>query len=463
MREPASGVEALTPSEVRVAELAAEGLTNREVAQALFVSEKTVETHLGRVYRKLDIKSRHALPAALGERHTGERRREVDPPQPGEQRRGHRQGHLGSGAQRLRAHPLVRRVCAAAARAEAVDRELDAASRHVARVARPAALGGDDRAPERLGGGSEHLRRGHARVHPGPCAHHARLQPDLVVLRGNRLEHGVKGLETVGAQVAQQLAGGRHDVEGVARAQDRRHRGEAVGAGRVAAGGHELATVASARRALRPFSGADPECEERPWACTWSVAAALRFTITASSPAGRALAGLEAEAGVEVREALGMGERRRAPLLVVHEQDHRIGVQLGPLGQLPHQAERERHAALHVDRTRAGVAVAVAAQRTVRVVRDHRVEVPEQEHPGVAGPAQPPEEVAGVAGRGALQALDLGLGGQEGGASATHSSAPSRSPDGDDTATSASSSRSAASAMREAASIIRAALRSGSS
>ena len=72
IREPASGVEALTPSEVRVAELAAEGLTNREVAQALFVSEKTVETHLGRVYRKLDIKSRHALPGALAERKAAE-------------------------------------------------------------------------------------------------------------------------------------------------------------------------------------------------------------------------------------------------------------------------------------------------------------------------------------------------------------------------------------------------------
>ena len=58
--------------EVRVAELAAEGLTNREVAQALFVSEKTVETHLGRVYRKLDIKSRHALPGALADRRTAE-------------------------------------------------------------------------------------------------------------------------------------------------------------------------------------------------------------------------------------------------------------------------------------------------------------------------------------------------------------------------------------------------------
>jgi len=72
MREPARGVEGLTPSEVRVAELAAEGMTNREVAQALFVSEKTVETHLGRVYRKLDIKSRHALPGALGERHSAD-------------------------------------------------------------------------------------------------------------------------------------------------------------------------------------------------------------------------------------------------------------------------------------------------------------------------------------------------------------------------------------------------------
>ena len=72
IREPATGVEALTPSEVRVAELAAEGLTNREVAQSLFVSEKTVETHLGRVYRKLDIKSRHALSGALANRGTAE-------------------------------------------------------------------------------------------------------------------------------------------------------------------------------------------------------------------------------------------------------------------------------------------------------------------------------------------------------------------------------------------------------
>src|SRR4029450_11845257 len=78
IREPVSGVEALTPSEVRVAELVAEGLTNREVAQALFVSEKTVETHLGRVYRKLDIKSRHAVRAPPRETHLRRVSRRLD-------------------------------------------------------------------------------------------------------------------------------------------------------------------------------------------------------------------------------------------------------------------------------------------------------------------------------------------------------------------------------------------------
>jgi DNA-binding CsgD family transcriptional regulator len=60
-----SGLDSLTGSERRVAEMAAEGLTNREIAQALFVTEKTVEAHMGHTFRKLDIASRSQLPAAL--------------------------------------------------------------------------------------------------------------------------------------------------------------------------------------------------------------------------------------------------------------------------------------------------------------------------------------------------------------------------------------------------------------
>jgi len=60
------GVESLTPSERRVAELAASGMTNRQIAQHLFVTVKTVEAHLSAAYDKLDIESRRQLPAVLG-------------------------------------------------------------------------------------------------------------------------------------------------------------------------------------------------------------------------------------------------------------------------------------------------------------------------------------------------------------------------------------------------------------
>ncbi len=62
-----AGADSLTPSERRVAELAAAGGTNREIAQTLFVTEKTVETHLGRAFRKLDISSRRQLPDVLAD------------------------------------------------------------------------------------------------------------------------------------------------------------------------------------------------------------------------------------------------------------------------------------------------------------------------------------------------------------------------------------------------------------
>ena len=60
-----SGVDALTASERRVAELAVRGLRNREIAEALFVCLKTVEVHLGRAYTKLGIKGRAQLAEAL--------------------------------------------------------------------------------------------------------------------------------------------------------------------------------------------------------------------------------------------------------------------------------------------------------------------------------------------------------------------------------------------------------------
>jgi DNA-binding CsgD family transcriptional regulator len=62
-----SGVTALTASERRVADMAAGGPTNREIAQALFVTPRTVEVHLSSVYRKLRIRSRSQLAAALAE------------------------------------------------------------------------------------------------------------------------------------------------------------------------------------------------------------------------------------------------------------------------------------------------------------------------------------------------------------------------------------------------------------
>jgi DNA-binding CsgD family transcriptional regulator/tetratricopeptide (TPR) repeat protein len=69
-RREEQGVEALTASEMRVAKLAATGLSNVEIAQGLFVSVKTVETHLARVYGKFGLSgtgSRWRLAGLLGD------------------------------------------------------------------------------------------------------------------------------------------------------------------------------------------------------------------------------------------------------------------------------------------------------------------------------------------------------------------------------------------------------------
>jgi DNA-binding CsgD family transcriptional regulator len=69
------GVEALTPSELRVVRLAADGRTNREIAHELYVTIKTVEGHLGRAYAKLGITGR----AGLGDALAGEKTRVPTP------------------------------------------------------------------------------------------------------------------------------------------------------------------------------------------------------------------------------------------------------------------------------------------------------------------------------------------------------------------------------------------------
>ncbi len=63
-----TGVDALTPSERRIARMAADGMANKEIAQALFVTVRTVETHLSHTYVKLEIDSRGQLAGALGDR-----------------------------------------------------------------------------------------------------------------------------------------------------------------------------------------------------------------------------------------------------------------------------------------------------------------------------------------------------------------------------------------------------------
>jgi DNA-binding CsgD family transcriptional regulator len=60
-----TGVDSLTTSERRIAELASEGLTNREIAQTLFITNRTVEGHLTSVFRKLLVDSRDELAAEL--------------------------------------------------------------------------------------------------------------------------------------------------------------------------------------------------------------------------------------------------------------------------------------------------------------------------------------------------------------------------------------------------------------
>jgi DNA-binding CsgD family transcriptional regulator len=66
-RRALSGVDALTPSERRITAMAADGLSNRQIAQDLFLTPRTVEFHLSNAFRKLDISARTQLQGALAQ------------------------------------------------------------------------------------------------------------------------------------------------------------------------------------------------------------------------------------------------------------------------------------------------------------------------------------------------------------------------------------------------------------
>jgi formamidopyrimidine-DNA glycosylase len=108
-----------------------------------------------------------------------------------------------------------------------------------------------------------------------------------------------------------------------------------------------------------------------------------------------------------------VAERGGPPLLVADQQQRDLGVVLAALGERAHDPEREHDAALHVDRAGADQLVAVALQRAVGLVRDHGVDVAEQQDAAAAGAAEVDDEVVGVVGRRAGDALEARVVGRE--------------------------------------------------
>ncbi len=65
-KRPASGWESLTPTENNVVKLVAEGFGNKDIADRMFISPRTVQTHLTHVYAKLGLESRIQLVQEAG-------------------------------------------------------------------------------------------------------------------------------------------------------------------------------------------------------------------------------------------------------------------------------------------------------------------------------------------------------------------------------------------------------------
>jgi DNA-binding CsgD family transcriptional regulator len=67
-KRPAGGWDSLTPTELRVVELVAQGLTNPEIGKRMFLTRSTAKIHLSHMYAKLDVRNRSELAALVARR-----------------------------------------------------------------------------------------------------------------------------------------------------------------------------------------------------------------------------------------------------------------------------------------------------------------------------------------------------------------------------------------------------------
>ena len=221
------------------------------------------------------------------------------------------------------------------------------------------------------------------------------------------------------------------------------------------------ATWASATRAFTPLSGAEPEWAARPCARTPDAARRLAADDDGVVAVRVVLAGLEAQARVEAREARAVQERATSATPRRSRAAAPPPRAPGSSRQRAQHAERQRDAGLHVDRARPaherpGRAAAARARRGGRRCRGARRAArgarPSRSRAG-AGPARArPRSTAGASTSASSGASAV--------ATATTSSAATGSPDGEETATSASRSRSARAARPAACSSIQGSMRS---
>ena len=285
-----------------------------------------------------------------------------------------------------------------------------------------------------------------AELIPGQSRISSGSSVDAADLARERLEHVEDRGVGVGAQVARQLPAAGHDVERLARVQHGRHGGQVVRPVRLVArgdglrrGGEREQRVAPAIRRRARMGGASARVD-------LDRAGRLASTTTPSSPSRRrSPASKHRHASQPAkRSAWANGAVRHSSS---QTSSSAASAKSARRGQRAQRAQRQHDAALHVDGAGAEQPLAVALQRLVVRVGDDGVDVAEQQDPPAArcraaAPAGPAR-----GGRGAGRPLDLGLGGQQRGADRGALLAPWTSPDGEETATSASSSRAACRAI----------------